>query len=407
MTNREALASRRLIIISPNAPRADELDAVLANHVGGATIHRLKAYPSPRDLPTALAAGIGHLVFLDMSTEPEQALELLAEMARMSPHVYVMVVLDGNDPDLILRCLRAGAVEFLVHPFTDEQVESAFSKLTRLQGSADVPVRDPAKVFCIMPAKGGCGATTLAANLAFQFKKMGAKRVLLADLDMLAGTLSFVLKIKSTYSFLDVLNRASELDQDLWSAMVTEVNGVDVLLAPEMMLDGANAVTNPAPVLEYARKVYDVLVVDSGGPYGEWNLNLARAAVDLLLVTTNELPALQAAQRALSYIDTNRVGRWKVHLIVNRYFRDVGLSRDVIGTALHTEVFEALPSDYESVQRALLDGKPIPSNTALGKAIAHLAERLGGPAKKELPKKTSSLGSLLKLFSKTAEKPSK
>jgi len=54
----------------------------------------------------------------------------------------------------------------------------------------------------------------------------------------------------------------------------------------------------------------------------------------LLLVTTNELPALQAAQRALSYLDTNRIGRWKIRLVVNRYLRDVGLSREVIGTAL-------------------------------------------------------------------------
>jgi pilus assembly protein CpaE len=403
MTNREALASRRLIIMSPNAPRADELEAVLSTQVGDAAIHRLQAYPSPRDLPSALAAGIGHLVFLDISSVPEQALELLSEMARMSPNVHVIAVLDGNDPDLILRCLRAGALEFLVHPFTADQVDSAFSKLTRQQTSADGQMREPSKLFCVMPAKGGCGATTLAANLAFQFKKMGTKRVLLADLDMLAGTLSFVLKIKSTFSFLDTLHRASELDQDLWNAMVTEVNGVDVLLAPEMMLDGANAVTNPSPVLDYARQAYDMVVVDCGGPYGEWNLNLARAAGELLLVTTNELPALQAAQRALSYLDSNRVGRWKIHLLVNRYLRDVGLSRDVIGTALHTEVFEALPSDYEAVQSALLDGKPIPSNRALGKAIAQLAERLGGHTKKEPAKKSSSFGSLLKLFSKTSK----
>src|ERR1019366_2730228 len=131
MTNREALASRRLIIMSPNAPRADELVAVLSTQVGDTAIHRLQAYPSPRDLPTALAAGIGHLVFLDISSVPDQALELLGEMARMSPNVHVIAVLDGNDPDLILRCLRAGALEFLVHPFTADQVDSAFSKLTR------------------------------------------------------------------------------------------------------------------------------------------------------------------------------------------------------------------------------------------------------------------------------------
>ena len=45
---------------------------------------------------------------------------------------------------------------------------------------------------------------------------MGANQVLLADLDPLTGTLSFLLKIKSIYSFLDALQRAHELDADLW-----------------------------------------------------------------------------------------------------------------------------------------------------------------------------------------------
>ena len=121
------------------------------------------------------------------------------------------------------------------------------------------------------------------------------------------------------------------------------VNGVDVLLAPELMVEGAQDLHDPSPILEYARHAYDVIMLDAGSVYGDWNLNLARAGQEVLLVTTNELPALQAAQRALSYLDANRIGRWKIRLLVNRYHRDVGLSREVIGTALHTEVFDILP----------------------------------------------------------------
>jgi len=64
-----------------------------------------------------------------------------------------------------------------------------------------------------MPAKGACGATTVATNLAFQWKRLGKKRVLLADLDPLGGTVfSFLLKVKCAYSFVDVLHRSSNLD---------------------------------------------------------------------------------------------------------------------------------------------------------------------------------------------------
>jgi pilus assembly protein CpaE len=256
----------------------------------------------------------------------------------------------------------------------------------------------------VMPAKGACGATTIACNLAFQWKRHGAKRVLLADLDPLTGTMSFLLKIKSIYSFVDALTRSSELDHDLWNSMVTHVQGIDVLLAPELLVEGANELRDPSPILDYARHNYDVVVIDAGGVYGEWNLNQARMASELLLVTTNELPALQAAQRALSYLDANRIGRWKIRLIVNRYLRDVGLSREVIATALHTEVYDIFPSDYEAVQKSLMEGKPAPSSTTFGKSIMLLADKLnGGRGEPAAKKKSSSLGGLLGLFTKTSK----
>ncbi len=392
-------ASRRAVVISPDSKMVQELEPVLRQHLSGIPVSHLRTYPSPRDLAGALGGAASQLVFLDVISDHEQSLQLLTEIVRLGGSTQVIALIGGNEPDLILRCLRAGAIDFLLQPFTGDQVEAAMAKLARLQPSPEHHGKEPAKIFAVMPAKGACGATTIACNLAFQWKRHGNQKVLLADLDPLAGTTSFLLKIKSTYSFLDALNHAHELDADLWNGMVTNVNGVDVLLAPELMVEGTQDLRDPSPVLEYARHAYDLVVVDTGSVYGDWNLNTARLANELLLVTTNELPALQAAQRALSYLDTNRIGRWKIRLIVNRYHRDVGLSRDVIGTALHTEVFDILPSDYEAVQKALMEGKPAPSNTTIGKAIMQLADRLGG--QKEQAKKTTSLGGLLSLFGKT------
>ena len=393
-------ASRKALVISPNSRMADELDSLLRAHLASVPITHLRAYPSPRDLAGTLGGGAPYLVFLDVASDPDQAVQLLSEMMRLGPSVQVLALLAGNNPDMILRCLRAGAVDFLIQPFSADQLEAAMAKLSRLAPSGEgTAAKEPAKIYAVMPAKGACGATTIACNLAFQWKRLGAQRILLADLDPLAGTMSFLLKIKSIYSFLDTLQHAYELDADLWNGMITTVNGVDVLLAPELMVEGAQDLRDPTPILDYARHAYDVVIVDTGGVYGDWNLNAARAATELLLITTNELPALQAAQRALSYLDTNRIGRWKIRLLVNRYHRDVGLSREVIGTALHTEVFDILPSDYEAVQKALMEGKPTPSSTPFGKGIAQLADRLGG--RTEPAKKTTSLGGLLSLFSKT------
>ncbi len=402
MAHSETSISRRPLAISPNAPLLDQLEALLKPHLGGSQIQRLQAYPSPRDLPNLLASGTTHLVFLDTTGDRDQALQLIEEVGRLGSHVPVIAILGGNEPDFILRCLRAGASDFLILPLTSEQVDAAFGKLSRAQPAQEAAGgKEPAKTIAVMPAKGACGATTVACNLAFQWKRTSGKKVLLVDMDPLTGNLSFLLKIKSVYSFLDALQRSNELDADLWGAMVRPVHGVDVLLAPELMLDQNQDLRDPSPILEYARHAYDVVILDTSSVYTEWNLNIARGANELLLVTTNELPALQAAQRALSYLDTNRIGRWKIRLVVNRYLRDVGLSREVIGTALHTEVFETLPSDYDAVQKALLDGKAIPASTPFGKGMVEIVERLGG--KSQPAKRGSSLSGLLGLFSKTSK----
>jgi pilus assembly protein CpaE len=403
MPNRESFpnVARRAVIISPKARMAEEIAPLIEAQLTGVAISQVKNYPSPRELTGAIGGGTQYLVFLDTITDRDQAVQLISEIGRLGSTVQVVALLPANEPDLILRCLRAGAVDFLIHPFTADQMEAALGKLSRLQPTGPLAGKEPAKIFAVMPAKGACGATTVACNLAFQWKRFGAKKILLADLDALTGTMSFLLKIKATNSFMDALQRAHELDSDLWEGMVTHVNGVDVLLAPEIMTDGVQDLRDPSPILEYARHAYDVVITDAGGVYGEWNLAQARAASELLLITTNELPALQAAQRALSYLDTNRIGRWKVRLIVNRYTRDVGLSREVIGTALHAEVFDTLPSDYESVQKSLMDGKPVPSSTPFGKSLAGLADRLSGSA--ETVKKQSGFGGLLGLFSKTTK----
>jgi Flp pilus assembly CpaE family ATPase len=123
------------------------------------------------------------------------------------------------------------------------------------------------------------------------------------------------------------------------------------------------------PILDFSRRLYDNVVIDLGNAYGEWALSAVRASDQVFLVTTNELPALQAAQRVMSYYENHGIARQGIHLIINRFNRDVGLTKEMIETALQTEIYQIVASDYEGVQRALLDGKPIQVSTSIGKQI--------------------------------------
>lgn len=390
----------KALFVGPNTKIRRELTPLLAPHFAAFAGHDLDHYPTIGQLVDTFRTQQPNLCFLDVISDKNAALGVIQDILRAKPGIPLIAVLSGNDPDLILRCLRQGTTEFLLQPFTGDQVAASLEKLARQQ---PVPAAgtNRGKVICLMPAKGGSGATTIACNLAYQWKRMDSgKRVLLADLDPLAGTMSFALKIKSNYSFIDVVQRGSEIDADLWKSVTTNRNGVDILLSPETMIAGISELTDATSIIEYARAVHDVVIIDAGSVYGEWNLSQAHLCDELILITTNELTSLQATQRALSYLDANNIGRWKIRIVVNRYDKHVGLSRESIATALHTEIYHVMPSDHDTVQRALIDGKPIPAGTNLGKAISGLADRLTG--REQNAKKSSSLGGLLSLFSRTS-----
>jgi pilus assembly protein CpaE len=387
----------KALFICPNPKIVRELAPILRKLLPTFTGQDLKVYPPRHQLADLLASQLPNLCLIEISEPYEAGLAVIPELLRIDAKLPIIAVLSANDPELVLRCLRQGASDFLIQPFTSEQVEAAFQKIARQNPTR---LKTPGRVYCVVPAKGGCGASTISCNLAHQMKR-NAKRILLADLDPLAGTLSFLLKIKSNYSFMDVLARSQDIDADLWKAVITSRPGMDVLLSPEVMTEGMSDLKDASSIIEYARHTYDLVVLDTGGVYGDWNLSQMRLADEILLVTTNELTSLQAVQRVLGYLDANNIPRYKLRLIVNRYDRHTGLSKDVIGTALHTEIFHILPADYEAIQKSLMEGKPLAPTTSFGKSMVGLVERLAGSSE-PLGKKGSSLSGLLNLFSRTS-----
>lgn len=381
----------KILLICPEQNLCNELAVLLSEHLPYSPVMELKKYPTRAVLQEAMQEHGCNLCFLDAESSRDWALALISDLVLLDAKLPVVAIHGSNDPDYILRTLRQGAVEFLFQPLTAEQFIPAMERIAekyRPKGGAN------GKVVAVMPAKGACGASTLASNLAQHWRKLGAKKILLADLDPLAGTMSFQLKLKQNYSFLDALSRGTQLDEDIWRGLVQSLGPTDVLLAPDQPVHGIDEAHNPAGLIDFARSQYEVVVVDTGGPYGMWNRSIVRFADDLLLVTTNELPSLQAAQRCLAYFERNRVDRTKVKVVVNRYRKDMGLSREMVESALHCDVFQLVPSDYEEVQRALVEGKPVGPGTTVGKSVVELAEKLAGKKVAPPPAKTGSLASL-------------
>lgn len=388
----------QVLLICPDRGMATELTELLSRDGQAAQVIDSKVYPAPKALAELAAGTPLDLCFLDICSDQEQAFQVLSQLVELPSRLPAVALLCDDNPDRILRCLRKGAAGFLLRPFTAEQLRPALRRIADLHARGRRSPERTGKVYCLIPAKGSSGATTIASNLACQMKLLGAKKVLLADMDPLTSTLSFLLKLQPQYSFVDALAHSGHLDRDLWKALVSSHRGVDVLASPDSALDGAVESQDVSAILEYCRSIYDVVLLDSGGPYGAWNVRLARLSDEVFVVLTAELPAVYAAQRALAYLERNGLNRSGVRILVNRYAREAGLNEKEIETALGVEVFHLLPNDREAAESALMEGRPVSPGSQFGKSLAELAAHLGG--RKAPLKKGPQPGGLLSLFSR-------
>jgi pilus assembly protein CpaE len=374
------------LVVCPNAPMGLRIRSALGEQ-GFQDVCVVSQYPQAGAISAVVAREGADICFLDVASNPERALQLISEAAAS---IQVVALNPGNDADLILRCLRLGASEFLSDS-TPEQIGAVLERLSRVHARAE-PQRH-SSVCCVMPGKPGCGASTLATYLAIEMKRSGISKVLLVDTDSVTGSIAFLLKLKSDFHLGDAARDWQRLDDDLWARLVVTCHGVDVLLAPENPATRVEVDRRVAfELLAFWRKHYQAIVLDLPGAYSP-GFEFAGIADEILLVTTNELAALHGTRRTLEYLEKVSVDRSKIKLVVTRYLSSTGLKREDVQTALRLEPYALLSNDYDAVQTAILDGKPVASDSYLGRSIQALTERLLG--KQKTARKRSSLFGLL------------
>jgi Flp pilus assembly CpaE family ATPase len=361
----------RPLIVCPHPVMARQIGAAMAE-LGVESSAALTEYPRPAAIAGLAADNEANLCFLDVASHPEQALALISETAPVMP---VVALNPENDADLILRCLRRGACEFLSDS-SAEQLDGLLERLSRLRQPAQ---RDnPATVYCVVPGKAGCGASTVAVHLAVELKRCGASRVLLVDADYLAASVGFLLKLKSDFHLDDAVRDCLRLDEDLWGHLVVPCHGVDVLTAPEHPAAGP-ALDRPAAVelVCFWRERYEAVVLDTPGADGAGGC-LASLSDEILVVTTNELGALHVTKRTIACLEQSGVPAGRPKLLVTRYTPATGLKSEDVKTALRLAPFALLSNDYEALQNAVLEGHPAASGSRFARSVHELAQLLRG-----------------------------
>jgi len=364
-----------------------ELTAAFAQCIRGAALSRQVRYPAPG---AALSSG---LAIVDVSSDPVAAIAALKAFADR-PACATIAVLQDKDVSLMLTCLRNGALDLIVPPLGEEQIAAAVDRVRERRPEAFIGAAS-ARVLAFVATPGGSGATTVCQSVAFAWKrKFPTTRILIADLDPLTGIQGFLLKLKCPYSFLDVLRRSDTVDPDLWKGTVVSRSGIDLLLAPEQGTPFGVEPPDTGPLLEYARKNYDVVVFDTGGPYGRWASRNIAAADDVLLVTSPDQRGSYSTARAARYLGGVGVQRECLRVLVNRVNRKAGFVSGPWPEELD-QASELLYND-PSVSQAVMDGRPVAAGSSLSLQCSSVVEKLCGLAPRRAPTLMDRLFSVLR-----------
>ncbi len=306
---------------------------------------------------------------------PHLDLGVLSEALRAG----VREVADINDPAAVLAaCARSQNLsrQMRVGP-------------TRTAEAEHGPAPD-GRVITVFAAKGGCGKTTLATNLAISLAQGGARRVCILDLDLAFGDVAIMLQLVPEKTIADLIPAADRIEETGIRTMMTAYcPGVDAMLAPVQPAI-AEEVTRDlvADLIDLTRRMFDFVVIDTPPQFNEVVLAALDASHLYVLVATPDLPALKNLRVTLDMFEMLDYPRDHRVVVLNRADARVGLTGADIERVIRVPIVAHVPSSRDvpiSVNKGVpivLDSPGHPVSTAIRElALGRLAGEAPSPSR--------------------------
>ncbi|MDQ3641575.1 MAG: AAA family ATPase [Actinomycetota bacterium] len=313
----------------------------------------------------------------------------LRELRAAAPRTQLLLVLNHWRSSDMRETVRAGALDILRLPVTDETlleaVEQAMETGATLasilgrDGHDDAAKSGPGTVIAVVSASGGSGKTFLATNLAYHLQTTSDRQICLIDLDLQFGELSTALRLKPRHTIYDLLNADDDSD-DLGARLEQHLerheSGIRVLAAPEdpEHADSIEAV-DVARVIEAARQRFDYVVVDTPTALSEAVLVALEQADQIFVLATLDLPSVRNLGIMMTTLKKLKVPVERVSLLLNKVEPDVGIDVARVEQYFPQGFSMVIPYGRE-VNRSLNMGQPVLAYAPRGEVSKALAAGL-------------------------------
>jgi pilus assembly protein CpaE len=338
------------------------------------------------------------VVIMDINMPDMDGIAATEAIRRKVPFTQIVILSVQGDPNYMRRAMMAGARDFLTKPPMIDELNSAIrraglmaqeerSKLASMNAqvtAAGMPsltrmTVNRGKIIVVYSPKGGTGCTTIATNLAISLHNEDT-RVALVDGNLQFGDVAVFLNEQGKNTILDLAPRTDELDAEIIEEVMVRhpTSGLNILAAP-IRPEQAEKVTGEqfGKVLEFLREIYSYIIVDTSSYLTDVVLSALDIADVIILVTTQDIPAIKNSKSFLSLADAIGIQRMRILFVMNRYDKRIAITPEKVGESLKQEIVAALPLDDKIVLNSVNRGVPFildNKSQPIGRSLLGLAE---------------------------------
>ncbi len=300
------------------------------------------------------------VLIVDVSGE-EQPLTALGDLSQVvEPDVRVLVIGDLEDVNFYRHITRGlGALEYLYKPLSRDMVARHFRPFIVDEKNSSEAVLG-GRIVTVTGVRGGVGATTIAANLAWHFGFSARRHTVLFDPDLYCGSAALLLNAKTGSGLRTALESPQRIDE-LFVERATQpvAERLHVLAGEEKLADSLTyAPDAAAKLLEALRRRYNFVVADVPFLPLALNRDLLDLAHQRVLVLDPTLAAVRDTLRLLALPPGPAQPRRAV-VILNRAGRPGGLTTREIEDALKMKPDVTMPDLPRVVGTAASMGEPV------------------------------------------------
>jgi pilus assembly protein CpaE len=378
-------------LIGPDEQRRRAVASALAGSQANAT-REFSSYPELDDVPQLVENGFD-VIIVDLDSDPERALDLVEHICGNTA-ATVMVYSTQADPELLVRCMRAGAREFLNQPIAPNTIAEALVRASVRRPAVRPPKKTLGRLLIFAGAKGGSGVSTIASNFAILLAQESKQNTLLLDIDLPLGAAALDLGITTQFSTANALQDSSRLDSNFLTKLLSKhSSGLSVLSAPDNYTPVHASDEAVSRLLTVARQDFDFVVIDAGSSMGSTYKTLLEGASVVYLITQVSIAELRNSNRLIAEFFQGPTP--KLEIVLNRFTANtLGIDEEGITKALTESPRWRIPNDYVTVQRAQNTATPLAlGDSAIAAVIRQMARTACGlPAVADKKRRFSLFG---------------